>query len=349
MDGGKIYDKGSYGCIFVPPLKCKNKKILPINKTVKGILIDKLMTTSEAEFEYAIGTRVRKLPLWQNYYLVSESICDPAPLSEQTDRNISKCDIIDTNDLDKLSILRMHYGGIPLSMYRINPEKHDFIQFTKHLLEGVSLLNLFEIVHRDLHKGNILIDQNDVPRIIDFNISVDLKKNITSSNIRHAYTLLAFQEPPDSTLVNAIALGKSPYSVIKQIIYNKRIIKDIQAFLGKSLDEMYRDLEEFYEKSRSLQEGNDVAWFKTYWRVIDSWAVGVNLINEMMKLLLLPSYRSKIDTYLSVLKPIVSRMCEIDPTKRIDCIQALYMLDPGNYIIKKYGQVWLETLGNIKK
>jgi len=345
ISGGKLYDEGYYGCVFMPALKCRDddKQTLPKNTQIKnGKVLDKLILASEAEDEFDISQSIHEIPLWKNYFIVSDTMCEPAPIQQQTEKELSRCKVIDGKTLSAFRILRMTFGGVPLSLYRVNVDTFPLIDMFKHLLEGVSLLTLFGIVHRDLHQGNILIDKSNVARIIDFNLSINARHEITSRDIRHGYTLSAFQEPPDSTLVNAVALGYRGERVIESIIYQKPIFRNIQSLLGVSLDEMKQDLEYFYEKSVSVQNGYDDKWFRTYWRTIDSWAIGVNFIMIIMKLSMWPQFQQtqwKQDGPKMI--PILKKLCEVNPVKRYDSVQALQALDPQNYIIRRYGQNWL--------
>ncbi len=347
--GGKMYDEGYYGCIFVPRLKCSgDKQTLPKNTQIKdGVPLDKLIIASQAEDEFDISQSIQEIPLWKNYFIVSESMCEPAPIQEQTEKDLSKCQPLQGKTLSAFRILRMTFGGVPLLLYRTNAATFPLIDMFKHILEGVSLLTLFGIVHRDLHQGNILIDKSGVARIIDFNLSVNARHTIKSQDLRHSYTLSPFQEPPDSTLVNAISLGYKGERIINAIISGKSILRNIQSVLGISLEEMASDLDYFYSKSISVQTGDDVKWFQNYWRTIDSWAIGCNFILIIMKLSLWPQFQEQWKQVGPKIIPILKKLCQVNPINRWDSIQALSSLDPQNYIIRKYAQGWLAKTGTI--
>ncbi len=343
LNGGRLYDEGQYGCIFTPPLLCKNQK-KSVTSDVDNNKLDKLLTKEEAITEFAMAQTIQKLPLWKNYFIVSESMCEPAKLQQNSE--LAECDLLDTKSLSQLRILRMTFGGTPLSIYKSKVQDFPYMDILKHMLEGVSLLTLHGVIHRDLHQGNILIDSKNVPRIIDFNLSLNVKNNIQSSDLKHTYTVIPFQEPPDSTLINAILLGKKYDIVINDIIDNKPILRKIQSVLGVSTDNMRQNLEEFYERSISVQNGDYVKWFKTYWRVVDSWAVGTNFVELANKLLLWNEFQEEWRKISKQIVPILKKMCAINPMERIDCIQALAKIDPQNYIIRKYATEWLNNVGS---
>lgn len=54
---------------------------------------------------------------------------------------------------------------------------HRAIKVMRQVLDGISRAHELEVVHRDLSPSNILIDRNDMPRIMDFGISVIVGKN----------------------------------------------------------------------------------------------------------------------------------------------------------------------------
>jgi serine/threonine protein kinase len=342
LSGGKLIDEGAYGCIFTPSLICKDKpKQIP--KPSDKLSYSKLITTKYAEREFAVAKLISKLPLWRNYFIVSESICSPS--TQQTDKELDKCKVIDNRRLTQFKLLKMPYGGVPLNTYRINIKTLDFITFTKHIIEAGALLNLFGIVHRDIHHGNILVDNHDVPRIIDFNLSIFIQQNVTSCMLKHQYNYITAQEPPDSTLVNAISYGYNPDNVMNSVIFKKPIVKKISNVLGISQQDMYESLSGYYNKSKYMQDGDDVEWFKNFWRTIDSWAIGVNLLDLVSKLSLWPEFSSMMRQFKPKLFPVLKGLCAVNPVERIDCVQALNYLDPQHFIIRKYAKSWLAKVG----
>jgi serine/threonine protein kinase len=222
----------------------------------------------------------------------------------------------------------------------------DFMRFIIHFIEAGALLTLFGIVHRDIHQGNILIDNEQVPRIIDFNLAIMIGSQITNKTLQHQYNYVIAQEPPDSTLVNAISLGYNGEQVIDSIIEKKPIVKKIRTVLGISEEEMRQALETFYTKSKSVKTGDEVKWFESYWRTIDSWAIGINIIDLISKFTLWPEFTPKLKSTKAKLFPVLKRLCTVSPLERIDCIQSLNYLAPNSFIIRKYGKAWLAKVGD---
>jgi serine/threonine protein kinase len=346
--GGKLFDEGLYGCLFTPQLDCKpgsRRGSASADKDVLHPPVSKLILTDDAEIEFNISKMIRKIPLWKNYFVVSESICEPALV--QKDKDISKC-IDNPRDIVKYSILTMPFGGQAMSTFRFNVKGFDFMSFVKHFLECGALLNLFGVVHRDIHQGNILIDNEFVPRIIDFNLAIPVNSDVVVEDLSHKYEYSIAQEPPDSALVNAIAHNYKADKVIHAVTFKRSTMKQIRNLLGITNQAMSDELEEFYTKSKSVKAGDTLGWFKIYWRTIDSWAFGVNLVDLISRLSLWPEFAASWKRSQDKILPILRRLCAVSPVKRIDCVQALNYLDPSSFIIRKYGRAWLAKVGDGK-
>jgi serine/threonine protein kinase len=343
LSGGKLFDEGMYGCIFTPPLDCEDKSKNPSSET-SDTTLSKLILTPAANHEWTVMKKIQKIPLWKNYFIASESSpCIPASI--QKDKDLNNCEVLKDHKLSNFRIINLPYGGVPLTTYRINLKSFDFMNFIIHFIEAGALLNLFGIVHRDIHQGNILIDQEQVPRIIDYNLSILVNGIINLSMLKHKYDYNLGQEPPDSTIVNAVQLGYNYQKVIDSIIQKKSIMKKIRNILGVSEITQMNDLETFYLKSKSLKTGDEVAWFNNYWTKIDSWAIAVNIVDILTKLMLWPEFSTTFKKISPKLIPVLRKMCEVDPRKRADCVQALNAISPNSFIIRKYAKPWLAKVG----
>lgn len=342
ITGGKLYDQGGYGCVFIPPLTCEPGSEVGEPSKNGVIEIDKLLPSDDAIIEYSITKKIHRIPLWKNYYLVSTSMCTPAPRVQQTEPDLDKCNVLKGEDFSDFKLIRMPFGGRPLSQVSIKFSGKIMYEFILHFIESVALLQLFGIVHRDLHQGNILVDNANVPRVIDFNLSIDTRKKIVAGDIRHKISMGLFHEPPDSCLVNAVAQGKDGFDIIEKFINERQSLRKIQALLGVTKDEMRDQLTSFYTNSKAAQEGDYVKWFYTYWPTIDSWAVGMNIIYLITDNMLWSGFRdTDYNGYQKKLLNVVRDMVCMNPMKRIDCVQALARLDAENYIIRKYAKQWL--------
>lgn len=347
LSGGVLFDEGMYGCIFRPSLRCKDPaKQPPLTKNKIHPPLSKIILTEDAIVEDKISKIIRTIPIWKNHFAVAESMCEPA--EKQTDPEFSKCEAITKYKMSDFRILSMSYYGKPMASYQFKWADFNFMDFITHLIKGGALLCLFGVAHRDIHQGNLLIDQDYVPRIIDFNLAIMTERPVTADDLAHTYALDISQEPPDSTLINAVERGYSPNKVIPEIIYKKQILKKIRNILGISAHDMYRELSAFYQKSKIMKEGNTVNWFTLYWTTIDSWAIGCIIVDLISKLSLWPSFETILGPHKLKLFTLLKKMCAVSPIDRVDCVQALYYLNPQDFIIRKYGKAWIAKIGDGK-
>lgn len=356
LSGGRLVAEGYYGCIFSPALVCKAGTEVHIDReeerqVKEGSTLTKLLDVEDAEQEFQIAKRIHRIPFHRQYFVVSNTICEPASVQPK-ERELYRCAMRERikkegaegdGGEESLRLLRMRYAGKALHQVSLSIPTFDLRAFAIHLVASGALMNLFGIVHRDLHQGNVLVDTYHVPRIIDFNLSILVRSNrkIEANELSHAYDVNLTQEPPDATLVNAIAHGENPMTVIQAICYKKTVMRKVTALLGVSPRDMYQQLTAFYQKSKSTRSGNLELWFSLYYRVLDSWAIGVILVELIHRMALWPRIQGQVKGLL----PVLRKMCAVHPMERVDCVQALQMLDPGHIVIRRYGSKWLEIVG----
>lgn len=342
ISGGRLLDQGMYGCVFTPSLACRPGTEQRLGEEVSQAL-SKLVPIEEAEQEVEIAKRIHRIPFHKQYFVVMDSMCEPAVVQPK-ERELSRCDVMENEKMEEMRLLRMRYAGKAL---HVAPFSAGFSlrAFAVHLVAGGALMNLFGVVHRDLHQGNVLVDAHQVPRIIDFNLSFSTRSfTVKASDLSHKYEVSISQEPPDSTLVNAIAHGESAMSVIHAICFQKPVIQKMVSLLGGSKKERYMELVAFYRKSKAVRSGDLERWFALYHRVVDSWAIGAMLVELIHRLSLWPATAGRIQADVRELIPVLRGMCAVQPMARMDCVQALQHLDPNHIVLRRYGRKWLEIV-----
>ena len=339
ITGGKLLDTGTYSCIFDPPLRCKGTKTIKSH----GHMISKLMTDEDAEVEWNITEQLRKIPLWRHYFAVSDSICKLNPRQVDTDLK-TKCELIKIMSPNQLRILQMPYAGKPLYNFTFQ-SNFNLMSFMTHILEAGALMVMNNIIHFDLHPGNILINNNGVPRIIDFNLSMQSNKSVSVSELSYRFSRNYHlpQQPPDYTTILGIEQGKSMDIIISKI-EKKNIIAYIKSIIGIHSSKFRKDLINLI-LNPYIAKGDIIGWFNHYWTKIDSWAFGTYFVDIFKKYAMLPQIGGAYQIHHVKLKKLLQYLCAVNPNERWDCVQALYFMNPNSIIIKQWGYKWLDKYG----
>lgn len=343
--GGEIIGQGSYGCVFNPPLVCKGKKYI---RTIGEL--GKLTTIEDVEDELKTASILRNRPLTANYFIIPEASLCEIEIAEQTEPDIDKCNVLKKIASNNLRQIKMKYGGVDLSHYLktlVQNEKFDYINFMKHMLEAGLFMLLAGIVHHDIHKGNILIDNKEVSRIIDWGYSF-YAPTITLKEIREipawAYisTRQTNTEPPEVTLASCLDSKLSLHYAKEYILLGKPIIKD--SFISPDVHK--KELDDFIEMSASFKDKDWQTMFRTHWNTFDSWTLGCLFLTLLRQLqnsqkFIDEQYKANSQNRKKI-NEVIKSMIHMNPFIRYDCIEALEILDPTNSILQKYGKEWLE-------
>ena len=190
--GGKVLASGGFGCVFSPALKCKGEK-----KRHSG-RISKLMTEKYAIEEYEeinlIKEKLSSIRHFENYFLLyNTTLCKPAKFTKRDlmdytkkcsalpKNNITKSNI--NSNLDKLMILSMPNGGLPVDDYLYNDGSFEKmyelnISLIKLLKKGIIPMNERNIYHCDIKNSNVLVDtsrEKIKTRLIDWGLSTEYR------------------------------------------------------------------------------------------------------------------------------------------------------------------------------
>lgn len=343
-----LLQQGVYGCIFTSKLQCKKNTTVavdPAKDTSAGTKVNKLLFIDDANTEIEISRRINQIPYAKHYFIVSESICEPA--ASQTETGLNECSVIEGRSLTDFRILSIPYGGVDLKQYKPDVSRFSLTYLFSHLVEAGALMSLFGIVHGDLHEGNIVMDHHGVPRIIDFNISFyALHREETLRKLPHVHNLEIVQESPDYVLVNAISSQMDPYQVMDSIITKKVGLSHITSILSYRESEMKKDLYEFYHQSESAKSGNLIEWFDSHWHTMDSWAIAYMIIQKWKSMMVFPSFTEKVekDPKKDRMVAVLQKMTNLNPFRRIDCVQALAEWNPSHHILNlPVAKKWLKS------
>jgi hypothetical protein len=348
MIGGKLIGQGTYGCVFQPPLVCK-KKQLP--KSMVGKI------TAEQDFDVEMKAKkiLSGIKEYKDYFLLPEDVCSPRVKSAQIDPDLSKCHVAKGHDISDFKQLSMPYGGVDVYKYSLMNKEHiPFFTLMRHLLEAGSLMLLHGFVHFDISAKNILIDKFGIPRIIDFGQSFSIHE-LSLQSIRNTWTVLGLEyptEPPEITFLKSLdEFNKYSFDdTIKLIMPKKNVLYLIEKLLGIPVKEQIASLVKFFKSSIAFHNQDIVKFWKLYYTGFDSWAIGIILLTYLNKMLVsyefIESSEWKLKSVLIV--DILTKMLDVNPKERIDCVEALSILDPFNDIYLEYGVEWV-TKRNIQR
>jgi serine/threonine protein kinase len=341
--GGALIGEGVYGCAFTPPLKCRGKQKNPINLVKRRV--GKLTNDYDAYWETTITERLAQQPLAKNYFILIEETCIPDKRNEQDEAELSECKVIQGRKIKSFKQITMPYGGISLTMAQINMAKFDIMSFTQHLLEAGALLLLSGIVHSDLHTSNIVLDEFQVPRLIDFGMAIipeTLDKN-SFEFLRRQPDFQFNQEPPEMSYFWAAAAGVTDAETPYDIVNDKKIFKDIQGHRSPATE-----IEIFVSKSKAIQQKDGISLIKTYWPQYDAWSIGVVLVQLLRSLTMYREFQQN-PTYANnkeVLEKVLRGLTEASPMKRMDAIEALSVLMAGagaeSFVLTDLAGEWLK-------
>ena len=191
--GGKVIASGGYGCVFVPALKCEGASKKESNKISK--LMTEAHTISEYEEINKIKDELDSIPNYQDYFLINDAtLCRPSKLTPSDLKAFSdKCSALPKNNitknnindkLDEVMSLNIPNGGLPVDdylysngslqkMYNVN------LALIKLLKKGIIPMNKRNIYHCDIKDSNILIDDSEKARLIDWGLSVEYTPSST--------------------------------------------------------------------------------------------------------------------------------------------------------------------------
>jgi hypothetical protein len=118
-----------------------------------------------------------------------------------------------------------------------------------------------------------------------------------------------------------------------------------EKILGISRKEQVAEFRRFWETSKAVQENNWPEFYRLYWPVQDSWAIGNNLL-QILRRMNVSDTMTRHPEWVqkkAVVKQDLRGLLRASPKRRFDCIQALAIYDPTNDLVSgASGKAWLE-------
>lgn len=191
IKGGKAIAAGGFGCVFRPPLKCSSKKSTHNSSLKKNNMVSKLMIQKYGEEEYYETARfldiLEKIPKYEHYFLLPQGLCSPSALTsddlinfDKKCNNLTRKNITSANvneKLKELRVIQLYDGGLDLEKYIekeiMTNEKLILInnQIVRLMKKAIIPMNRLGLYHFDLKAANIMMNEKNKSKIIDFGLS----------------------------------------------------------------------------------------------------------------------------------------------------------------------------------
>lgn len=183
---GKVIGTGSYGCVFSPPLKCKNVSSRPNQDTT----VTKLMETDDAfqeEKEIAkVLSRIDKIPDYTKYTLISDVYsCEPdvddITADDMSGKSCPRVMSLKNGgyDDDEIRLLQIPKGGREVETYFRHQDYKDktglnefIIGMHDLLVDFIVPMNDKGVYHQDIKSDNVLVNDNNQAQLIDWGFLV---------------------------------------------------------------------------------------------------------------------------------------------------------------------------------
>ena len=283
--GGKFIGEGSYGCGFLPSLKCVGRP------RSDEISLSKMITIkSEAEKEFAISTPILQIDPKREYFITAEGMCEHDQSDIRPNNETDKCRKFPLKGPTYL--IMYENGGVDLSKLNIPANLYpEFFVALTNLIEGLDQLHSNGMVHLDIKPDNMVgkfytdIQKYKI-RYIDFGLS---RQTATLSatdphieNIRNFNLKTPYPYYPFDLLMSSSERQKNPNITKKEIThwylseesrrYNTTLPQDSYWMPGGAYKYTETSLSDDYAKNSKWYEN-----LSDHLKSIDIYAFGVSL------------------------------------------------------------------------
>ena len=197
----EFFKEGAFGCVFRPGMNCLGEK--EDMKYITKIQMDEETSDNEIKIGEFMETVIKKeIPTYEDMFAPIIKSCELS-LGKFENETIKKCEVIKKNPAKNFVTNKIRYVG----KYTLNPfleienrknSVRHFFQSHLYLLNSLSVLSKYNIIHYDLKQNNIAIDDNKrLPVIIDFGLSFRYKEDlVTDIDYERNFYLYYDKYPP---------------------------------------------------------------------------------------------------------------------------------------------------------
>ena len=361
--GGNMLAQGYYGCIFDPPLICRGDKA-PKGGWKKGKL-GKLTAVTDIANEIMSAELFKGKPEAKKYFILPEldTLCQKGPndqpaviLKDQKEKDFDRCDAIKREGSAEMLHYQMEYGGKTLhdrlENIQLVVKEFPFFKFMGNILEIGAYLALNGLIHNDLHSGNIVLNKEYFPRLIDFGRAYYAKAitDQTVENLAANYEPQLGQITPECSTKDGLDKqntdGAVPFpKIIQDLINRKPGLLYAERLFGQSRQKEMAEFQHFWKTSKALQDGDYTKFFQLYWPVVDSWSIGHCLSSILYKLSQSNDFATGAEwkAKQGVVKAVITGLLKGSPRARLDSVEALALYDPMNAVLlTPSGKAWLQ-------
>lgn len=326
--GGRLLGQGVYGCTFDPAPRCANKSVF---SSISGLPAVGKITIEDSDSELKIGRAIMSLPLASVYFALPTRGCVPQIPVEDSDA--PTCDILTKAPSGTdFSMLIMPLAGQPLIKYGLdfNRLAANYKRIFIHLLEGAVIYQNAGYVHNDIHLANILVDDMNVARYIDFGLAFRVRD------------VKVWEDANLGTTFKPEYVWQAPEVHGLRMIKNGVRIEDGVRRLKEQNPE-YRQMEYRFPTRRSCTaaltdlfaayKGDSATFLRTYAKQFDAWRIGLSMWFLWDDLLQNPLFvRTGLYAERDLIRTVMGGLTDFDPRARFTVAAALRRLDPNNRI-----------------
>jgi hypothetical protein len=292
--GGALIGEGTYGCIFRPHLKCDGNEGEKKQNFVSKLIIAKKWKIDK---EFNISSAIKKIKNYDEFFVPLLNIC-PVKLNQIKTQGKDDCKLITkkNNNNQASYIAKMKYiNMISFNDFITgNTNVNNFINFLKlfpTILESIDLMIKKNIVHFDMHGGNIIINkETNSPMIIDFGLSFFVKK-FKREELKNTFFIVNAHEwsiyPPEIHYLSFLVLNKrhmnlQEISEFAELFCNKhKSINSFQNIISRKTTELFKQKLIYSFAEYKKMKINDAVKYiiKKSWKTWDTHMVSYLYLN----------------------------------------------------------------------